>query len=84
MVGIGLASCATWLSDAGHEAEGTAWLWGYWTGLNSVNPSQTMVGSTTDAQGIAATVKAQCKLDPAEKLVDATRDVYIRFAETGR
>ena|SRR5579864_7689134 len=78
-LGIGRSSCAHWLADAANERDGVNWLLGYWTGVNSTNPKNKFVGSSTDGDAVVAEVKLICIASPSTTLVDATVAVYNRF-----
>src|SRR5256885_2237986 len=34
LAGAGSRTCAYWLSSPSHKAEGTVWIYGFWSGLN--------------------------------------------------
>jgi hypothetical protein len=40
LLGIGRQSCAAWMANARSEAEGSAWLLGFWTGANFLEDAQ--------------------------------------------
>lgn len=81
--GIGSVSCATWLSTPDQEREGTAWLLGFWTGMNYGTDDLT-VGQETDTLGIVAAVKDSCRSDPSELLAIHTMVVFDKFRALGR
>jgi hypothetical protein len=81
VVGIGRSSCANWQSSPENAKEGTAWIFGLWSGLNSINPKNRQVGSRSDARGIAAEVKKLCDDKPSLSLHEATVMVYTAMFE---
>lgn len=83
VVGIGTLSCANWQSSPAKVKEGKAWLFGAWTGLNSINPKNRLVGSKSDARGLAAEVKRLCTDKPSMSLHEATLLAYRGMVEGG-
>ena len=88
MFGSGLLwSCAKWLSTPATKAEGTVWIYGYWSGLNSMRTiydDSGDIGKTTDAAGISGEVELFCKSVPSMKLSEAVGRVYTKFVERNR
>lgn len=82
--GIGISSCATWLSTPVKRNEGEAWIYGFWSGMNFKNAENHTVGNTTDANGIVAEVKATCGVAPSATLSSATSQAYVRLQKIGR
>jgi hypothetical protein len=78
--GIGIQSCAFWLSDPRRENEGIAWLYGFWTGANMMNQRDRHLGSGTDSEGRVAEVKKLCSTKPSMSLVDAAANAYAGMA----
>lgn len=83
MFGAGLESCATWLSNPIAQADGNAWIWGFWSGMNYVSKFPS-VGHTTDAKGIVALIKQECQSDPSRDLQDVVAATYLDFVKQGR
>jgi hypothetical protein len=77
------ASCATWMSTTLHEAAGSAWLTGFWSGANYFGP-QNQVGKTTDVKGLVALAKRECTSDPSVTLQVVAVRLYERFLREGR
>ena len=83
--GIGASSCATWLSSPGTEAAGNSWSLGFWTAMNFyVERDAPMVGTTTDTNGILASIRRECEMDPAETLAFAVVQVFFAFKGNAR
>lgn len=82
--GIGIRSCATWLSTPNKENEGSIWIYGAWSGMNFKNPENHIVGSTSDSNGIVAEVRAICSREPSTTLGSATLQAYNRLEKIGR
>ena len=80
IVGAGLDSCATWQSSRLNFNDGSAWIFGFWSGLNTLNAKNHVVGSLTDGEGIVAEVKKICGARPSMNLTDAVIEVYSRMA----
>lgn len=83
-LGIGRDSCASWLVNATSERDGENWILGYWTGVNSANPGNPLVGKSTDGEGLIGEVRLICTSKPSISLVDATVAVYNQFVRDRR
>jgi hypothetical protein len=81
LFGIGRMSCAYWISTPAREAEGGNWLMGYWTGANSMNRSNHLVGAHTDGEAIIAEVRKRCVEEPSTMMVDEAAVIYERFTK---
>lgn len=81
MYGIGTKSCAYWQSSGATLAEGRAWAYGYWSGLNTFNNQDHMVGSRTDSDGIIGEVKKLCDSHPSITFGTAVLAVYGAMME---
>ena len=82
--GIGKLSCANWLSQPENTLEGQAWLFGYWSGLNRMNPQNSSVGSRSDPPGIVGEIEKICRAEPSTGLYEAVQRVYDQFSQTGK
>ena len=78
-LGIGSSSCGYWMSLPERQIEGKIWLWGYWSGLNSRNLDNSLIGKDVDGEGIAAEVKKVCEAIPAMPLIEAVALVHTQF-----
>jgi hypothetical protein len=79
MAGIGSMSCAHWRSTKEHSAEGTVWIFGFWTGLNYVAAASEQAQSGIDTNAIIAEVRKTCASDPSQTLASAVWSTYLRF-----
>jgi hypothetical protein len=79
MTGIGAMSCAHWQSSKEHLAEGTVWIYGFWTGLNYVAAASEQPQSGTNAAAIVAEVKKTCAQLPSQALASAVWTTYVEF-----
>jgi hypothetical protein len=79
-LGIGMQSCAYWQSSPGRQAEGTVWIYGFWTAANHANEQNHKVGRYTDTAGKIAEVKKTCDARPSMLLVDAVAETYSEMA----
>jgi hypothetical protein len=77
--GIGGMSCAHWRSTKERLAEGTVWIYGFWTGLNYVAAASEQAQSGTDTAAMVAAVKRQCAQEPAQTLASAVWTSYLEF-----
>ncbi|MFG1377897.1 hypothetical protein [Xanthobacter autotrophicus] len=85
--GIGGRSCASWLANSISEAEGSAWVLGYWTGRNfgaAVARKNGTVGATTDPSGVIGEVRKRCVNNPASTLLTEVEHLYFEFNKKGR
>jgi hypothetical protein len=79
MTGIGSMSCTHWQSSKEHLAEGTVWIYGFWTGLNYVAAASEQPQSGTNAAAIVAEVKKTCAQLPSQALASAVWTTYVEF-----
>ncbi len=81
VTGIGNQTCAYWQSSPDHQAEGVAWIYGFWSGLNYATNQDHMIGQNIDALGKIDAVKKACDAEPATLLVDLTFATYVEIAK---
>jgi len=79
MTGIGGMSCAHWRSTREHLAEGTVWIYGFWTGLNYAAAASEQAQSGTNTAAIVAEVKKTCAELPSQALASAVWTTYLEF-----
>jgi hypothetical protein len=79
MIGIGSMSCAHWRSTKELLAEGTVWIYGFWTGLNYVAAASEQAQSRTDSAAIVAEVKKACASEPSQTLAVTVWNTYLGF-----
>jgi hypothetical protein len=79
MTGIGSMSCAYWRSTKEHLAEGTVWIYGFWTGLNYAAAASDQAQSGTNTAEIVAEVKRTCAQFPLQALASAVWTTYLDF-----
>lgn len=83
--GMGVGSCATWLSTPSSESRGGSYVTGMWTGLNAANSTgRHTVGDTTDGFGIIAEVKKTCGEQPSMAFAEAIMRTYVRIEQRER
>jgi hypothetical protein len=82
--GIGLESCAHWLSNPQTESAGANWILGYWSGMNIFHSDNHMVGSKTDGDAIIGEVRKICNQSPSTKLNEAISAVYLNFQQQNK
>jgi hypothetical protein len=78
MVGIGSMSCAHWRSTREHLAEGTVWIYGFWTGLNYVAAASDQAQPRIDVAAIATEVEKTCAQQTSQTLASAAWTTYLR------
>ncbi|HSR06173.1 MAG TPA: hypothetical protein VLM42_03405 [Bryobacteraceae bacterium] len=81
MTGIGGMSCAHWQSTRARRAEGTAWIYGFWTGLNYVAAASEQAQSKIETAAIVAEVEKTCAGQPTQVLAGAAWATYLDFAK---
>lgn len=72
----GIESCAHWLSTPANEAEGDVWALGYWSGLNTFNDVNHLVGRTTDGEGVLGEIKKLCRESPSMLMAKAVAETW--------
>lgn len=77
MAGIGSKSCAYWQSTKQLHAEGTAWVHGFWTGLNYVAAASEQSQADLDATSIILEVDKTCAQKPSQVLATAVWATFI-------
>ena len=77
MIGIGSMSCAHWRSTKEQLAEGTVWIYGFWTGLNYVAAASKQAQAKIDVATIVADVEETCDQQMSQTLASAVWTTYI-------
>lgn len=80
-------SCAWWFTSPATEAEGFAWVVGFWSGLNfgQSNPDAPAdVGKSTDGWGIVGEVKKLCRENPSSTPLAEALKVYRTLRDQNR
>jgi redox-regulated HSP33 family molecular chaperone len=77
MMGIGSMSCAHWRSTQAHQLEGTAWIYGFWTGLNYVAAASDQAQAKIDMVAIVVEVKKTCAQQMSQTLANAVWTTYL-------
>ena len=79
--GIGATTCAHWRSTAASRAEGTVWIFGFWSGLNYVAAASEQAQPKSDEKAVIAEVVRICATDPSQVLASAAWAAYLNLAE---
>ena len=79
--GIGAMTCAHWRSTAASRAEGTVWIFGFWSGLNYVAAASDQTQANSNEKALIAEVVKVCATDPSQILASATWAAYLNLAE---
>jgi hypothetical protein len=79
--GIGAKTCAHWRSTAASRAEGTVWIFGFWTGLNYVAAASEQTQASSDEKAVIAEVARVCAADPSQVLASAAWAAYLNLAK---
>jgi hypothetical protein len=77
LAGVGARTCAYWLSDQTRKAEGTVWIYGFWSGLNYVAAASDQDQSKASGAAMVAAVETACKHDPTRVLASAAWSAYL-------
>jgi hypothetical protein len=80
--GVGINSCAWWLSSESTKNAGQHYIQGYLSGMNWAQNSQ--VGRSTDNDGWLGEVEKECREAPSMLLVVAAHRVYQRLSAIAR
>lgn len=75
------SSCAALLEN-GESQAWQMWIVGFWSGMNW--PGGLTTGSSTDFEGIVASVKKRCQDDPALNVAAVTAALHEDFVKAGR
>jgi hypothetical protein len=78
--GIGAMTCAHWRSTPASRAEGTVWIFGFWSGLNYVAAASEQTQANSGERAVIAEVVRVCATDPSQILASATWTAYINLA----
>ena len=78
--GIGALTCAHWRSTAASRAEGTVWIFGFWSGLNYVAAASDQAQATSNEKEIIAEVLRVCASDPPQALASAAWGAYLNLS----
>ena len=80
--GMGLRSCATWLTERGFRVSGDQWLLGFWSAYNMATGKD--VAGTSDGGGLVGEVELVCKASPSLTLVNAALRARSKLSQDGR
>jgi hypothetical protein len=81
MTGIGRMSCAHWQSSQQLHTEGTAWVHGFWTGLNYVAAASEQSQVDIDATSIVNEVDKTCAKQPSQVLASAVWTTFVNLVK---
>jgi hypothetical protein len=81
LIGIGAMTCAHWRSTAASRAEGTVWIFGFWSGLNYVAAASGQAQASSEEKVVIAEVVRVCATDPSQVLASAAWAAYLNLAE---
>ena len=79
--GIGATTCAHWRSTAASRAEGTVWIFGFWSGLNYVAAASEQAQANSDEKAVITEVGKVCAADPSQVLASATWTAYLNLGK---
>lgn len=79
--GIGASTCAHWRSSAATRAEGTVWIFGFWSGLNYVAAASEQAQPNATEKEVIAEVARVCATDPSQVLASATWAAYLNISQ---
>src|ERR1700758_2322345 len=78
--GIGAMTCAHWRSTAATRAEGTVWIFGFWSGLNYVAAASEQRQPKSSEKQVITEVARICATDPSQILASVAWAVYVDFS----
>jgi len=78
-------SCGTFLQESYSEGW-RMWILGFWSGMNweAASRSKGVTGSSTDSNGIVASVRKRCQDDPALSVPTVIARMHEEFEKDGR
>jgi hypothetical protein len=79
--GIGASTCAHWRSSAAARAEGTVWIFGFWSALNYVAAASDQSQANAAEKAVIAEVARLCAANPTQVLASAAWDAYLNLAK---
>lgn len=79
--GIGRLSCAHWQSTLTRQAEGSAWLLGFWTALNFVAGEDGRPQSDFDSAAVISEVSKTCVERPSKPLANAGWETFFALTK---
>lgn len=79
------SSCGTFLKE-GRSEGWEMWILGFWSGMNweAANRGKGVTGSSTDSDGIVASVRKHCQDDPALAVALVMARMHQDFEKNGR
>ena len=77
LAGAGSRTCSHWLSSQPHKAEGTVWIYGFWSGLNYVAAASEQDQSKASSNALVSAVEEACRRDPSRILAAAAWSAYV-------
>jgi hypothetical protein len=81
--GVGTQSCTVLLSSPDKEII-SSWIWGYWSGLNTMNLKNHFVGDKLKGGAIVDAVRRECGRTPSTPIASAIEAVYVDMATAPR
>jgi hypothetical protein len=78
--GVGALTCAHWRSSAARRAEGTIWIFGFWSGLNYVAAASDQAQPNSSEKEITAEVARVCMTNPSQTLATAAWTAYLNLS----
>jgi hypothetical protein len=75
--GVGASTCAHWRTSAATRAEGTVWIFGFWSALNYVAAASEQTQPNSTEKEVIAEVARVCMTDPTQILASAAWAAYL-------
>ena len=79
--GIGASTCAHWRASAATRAEGTVWIFGFWSALNYVAAASDQAQPNATEKEMIAEVTRVCVSDPSQVLASAVWAAYTDVSQ---
>jgi hypothetical protein len=79
--GIGATTCAHWRSSAATRAEGTVWIFGFWSALNYVAAASEQPQPSSTEKEVLAEVARICLANPSQVLASAAWTAYLNVSK---
>lgn len=79
--GIGTLTCTHWRQTSASRAEGTVWIFGFWSGLNYVAAGSEQAQVISDERKVIAEVVRVCSANPSQVLASAVWEAYMNLSK---
>lgn len=79
--GIGALTCSHWRSTAASRAEGTIWIYGFWSGLNYVAAVTEQGQVKSNEKEMITEIVRMCAINPSQVLASVVWGAYMNLSQ---